>query len=452
MKIVIIGCGKVGAAAAKQLSREGHDITVVDCNAERVRKLTESLDIMGTVGNGSSVSLLEEIGIESTDVFIAVTGSDEVNLLSCMFAAQSSNCHTIARVRNPIYNRRNEFIKEKMGISATINPELAAATEISRLIRYPAALKIDTFADGRIRLLKFEVKDDSAIAQVPLKDISSFLGCDVLICAVERGDAVSIPRGDFCLRKGDVVTFLATKEKGNEFLRKLGLPVDPVKSALVVGGGNIGHYLAEDLLEHKVFVRIIEKNPDRAEKLAEEFPRAVVLCGDGTDREFLLSEGLEKAEAFAAITNVDEENVMLSLFAKQKSKAKLVTKLNRLEYDGVLENLDLGTVVYPKYLSCDMIVQHVRALENSAGNNLKTLYRILDDRLEALEFSVTEHSEVTDRPISSLKLKRNQLICCITRGTDIIIPRGSDEIRTGDSVVVVTLEKGLKDISDILLH
>ena len=450
MNIVIIGCGKVGAAAAKQLSREGHNITVVDLNAERVRKLTESLDILGSVGNGSSVSLLEEIGIGNTDVFIAVTGSDEVNLLSCMFAAQASDCHTIARVRNPIYNKRVDYIKDKMGISAIINPELTAATEISRLLRYPAALKIDTFSDGRIRLQKIELRDDSMVADVPLKELSSHLGCDVLICAVERGDEVSIPKGDFCLRRGDVITFLATKEKGNEFLKKLGMPVEPVGNAMIVGGGNVGYYLTEDLLKHKVSVRLIEKDAVKAEKLADEFPEAVILCGDGTDREFLLSEGLERSEAFAAITNVDEENVMLSLFAKRNSRAKLVTKLNRLEYDGVLDNLELGTVVYPKYLSCDNIVQHVRALENRAGNNVKTLYRILDDRLEALEFSVTESSDVTDIPIAKLKLKRNQLICCISRGNDIIIPRGSDVIRVGDDVVVVTLEKGLKDVSDIL--
>ena len=450
MKIIIVGCGKVGSAAAKQLSREGHAITIVDLNPKRVRKLTDSLDVLGTVGNGSSVSLLEEVGIEDTDVFISATGSDEVNLLSCMLAAQSSSCHTIARVRNPIYNERSDFIREKMGLSAIINPELTAATEISRLLRFPAALKIDTFANGKVRLTKFVVPSESGIATIPLRNLSAFLGCDVLICAVERGEEVLIPRGDFCLRQGDIVTFLATKEKGIEFLQKLGLRTEPIQSAMIVGGGTIGHYLIEDLLEHQVRVKVIEKKADRAEQLAEDFPDVTVLCGDGTDREFLMSVGLEEAEAFTSITNIDEENVMLSLFAKQKSKAKLVTKLNRLEYDSVLENLDIGSLVYPKFLSCDSIVQYVRMLENQAGNNLRTLYRILDDRLEALEFHISEESAVTNCPISKLKLKKNQLICGITRGDEFRIPRGSDEIHVGDNVVLVTLEKGMKDISGIL--
>ncbi len=450
MKIILVGCGKVGRALARQLSEEEHNVTVIDTNPEKIHQLTEELDVMGVTGNGASNAILTEAGMDSADVLIAVTGSDELNLLCCMFAKKTGHCHAIARVRNPMYSHQLEFIKQQLGISTIINPEMTAAREISRLLRFPAASQIDTFAEGRVRLIKFELLPQHGLDGVALKDISRVMGADVLICAVERGQDVCIPDGSFVLHSGDLVSFVATHEKAVAFFNTLHLPTRPVRSALIVGGGTIGYYLAKDLLEHGIHVRIVEKNPDRCEVLATDLPGAIVLHGDVADRQFLREAGMDTAEAFVSLTEMDEENILLSLFAKKHTNAKLVAKVNRLEFDDVLDGLDVGSLVYPKYMVCDFVIQYVRALQNSAGSNLKTLYRILDDRVEALEFRVHEESGATAAPLMKLNLKSNQLICCIMRGNRVIIPRGADQIQVGDSVIVVTLESGLKDIRDIL--
>lgn len=450
MKIILVGGGKVGTALARQLSEEGHNVTVIDTNKPRVEHISEAYDVMGIVGNGASIATLYEAGIEEADVFIAITGSDELNLLCCMFAKKAGHCHTIARVRNPSYSHELEFIKKQTGISAIVNPEMAAAMEISHLLRFPGASKIDTFADGRVRLIKCALTEAQGMDGMAIRDILSRLGSDVLVCAVERGADVLIPNGDFVLRNGDQVTFLATQERARDFFQKINLPVRPVKNALIVGGGAIAFYLSRELLENKVRVRIVERDPARCIQLAEELPEAQILNEDGSNRDFLLSEGLGSAEAFVALTNIDEENVLLTLFAKKHSKGKLVTKINRLEFDDIISGLELGSIVYPKYMTCDYIVQYVRALQNEAGSNVKTLYRILDDRVEALEFTVHEESKATGVPLSRLRLKQNLLLCCIMRGEQILIPRGGDEIQVGDNVIVVTLEHGLHDLRDIV--
>lgn len=450
MKIILVGGGKVGTALARQLSEEGHNVTVIDTNKPRVEHISEAYDVMGIVGNGASIATLYEAGIEEADVFIAITGSDELNLLCCMFAKKAGHCHTIARVRNPSYSHELEFIKKQTGISAIVNPEMAAAMEISHLLRFPGASKIDTFADGRVRLIKCALTEAQGMDGMAIRDILSRLGSDVLVCAVERGADVLIPNGDFVLRNGDQVTFLATQERARDFFQKINLPVRPVKNALIVGGGAIAFYLSQELLENKVRVRIVERDPARCMQLAEELPEAQILNEDGSNRDFLLSEGLGSTEAFVALTNIDEENVLLTLFAKKHSKGKLVTKINRLEFDDIISGLELGSIVYPKYMTCDYIVQYVRALQNEAGSNVKTLYRILDDRVEALEFTVHEESKATGVPLSRLRLKQNLLLCCIMRGDQILIPRGGDEIQVGDNVIVVTLEHGLHDLRDIV--
>ena len=478
MKIVLVGGGKVGTALARQLSEEGHNVTVIDTNKARVEHIGESYDVMSILGNGSSITTLSEAGVEEADVFIAVTGSDELNLLCCMFAKKAGQCHAIARVRNPSYSHELDFIKKQIGISAIINPEMAAAKEISHLLRFPGASKIDTFAGGRVRLIKFALTEQQGLDGVAIHEIPTRLKSDILVCAVERDGGVIIPNGNFVLQNGDQVTFLATQEKAHEFFQRINMPVRPVRNALIVGGGAIAYYLSQELLENHVRVRIVERDPARCNVLAESLPEAQILNEDGSNRDFLLSEGLESTEAFVALTNIDEENVLLTLFAKKHSKGKLVTKINRLEFDDILAGLDLGSIVYPKYMTCDYIVQYVRALQNEAGNNIKTLYRILDDRVEALEFTVLknrnakyqsqkntstqkcshavlvgtvhEESRATGVPLSQLHLKKNLLLCCITRGDNILIPRGGDQIQVGDNVIVVTLEHGLHDLRDIV--
>lgn len=450
MEIIIVGCGKVGNALACKLIDEKHNLTMIDTDSEKIEQITAELDIMGIIGNGSSVEILSEAGAGGADVFIAVTGSDELNLLCCLFAKKLGCRHTVARVRNPMYSRELDFIKQQLGFSAIINPELATAREISRLLRFPAASKIDTFADGKVDLIKFQLTENHNLDHVQIKSLLTKFKCNILICAVERNNEVIIPDGDFELKTGDIITFISSRNDAADLFNKLKMSTKAVRTALIVGGGTIGYYLAKELLKFNIDVHMVEQDIKRCEELAEILPDATILHGDGTNRQFLLSEGLPFAEACVSLTNLDEENVMLTLFAKKHSEAKLVTKVNRLEFDDILETLDIGSVVYPKYITCDFIIQHVRALENESGNNIKTLYRILDDRVEALEFTVQQPSKATDVPLSELKLKNNLLVCCITRGDKIIIPRGSDCIKQGDSVIIVTLERGLNDISDIV--
>ena len=452
MQIILVGCGKVGAALARRLSEEGHDITMIDLNADRIAHITEELDIMGIVGNGSSYVTLQEAGLDTADVFIAVTGSDELNLLCCMFAKGTKNCHCVARVRNPMYSRELEFIKQQSGISAIINPELTTAKEISQLLRFPAARKIDSFADGKVQMIKLDLQPDSLLAGMSLKEVGQRLDRDILICAVEREKEVHIPGGDFVLQGGDIITFVATPQRAAELFEKLGLPTRPVRTVMIVGGGTTGFYLAKDLSGRGVRVKLVDIDSDRCDYLSDELPGVSVLCGDGTDRQFLLSEGLPQAEAVVALTNIDEENILLSLYAHKHSDAKLVTKIKRLDFDDILDSMDVGSVIYPKYMTCDYIVQYVRALNNEAGNNIKTLYRLLDDRVEALEFQVQEESPVTRKTLAELssRMRPGLLLCCIDRGGEIILPRGNDRIQVGDSVIVVTLEHGLADVRDIL--
>ena len=313
MKIILVGGGKVGTALARQLSEEDHNVTIVDTNKARVEHLTESYDVLGIVGNGSSITTLAEAGIEDADVFIAVTGSDELNLLCCMFAKKAGHCHAIARVRNPSYSHELDFIKKQIGISAIINPEMAAAKEISHLLRFPGASKIDTFADGRVRLIKFALTAEQGLDGVAIREIPTRLKSDILVCAVERSGGVIIPNGNFVLQNGDQVTFLATQEKAHEFFQRIHLPVRPVRNAFIVGGGAIAFYLSQELLENHVRVRIVERDPARCMELAEQLPGAQILNEDGSNREFLLSEGMESTEAFVALTNIDEENVLAKL-------------------------------------------------------------------------------------------------------------------------------------------
>ncbi len=450
MQIIIVGAGKVGRALVEKLSGENHNITVIDSSSEKVNKVTQEFDVMGIIGNGASISVLSEAGAETADVFIAVTGSDELNLLCCMFAKKVGDSHTIARVRNPIYSKELEFIKKQLEISAIINPELACAREISKLLQFPVADNVETFADDRVNLIKFKIEKDMGIDNIPLKDIPSKIGADILVCAVERGDEVVIPDGNFTLKENDLAIIAASKEKIPTFFSKINRSAHPVKSAIIVGGGTIGFYLAKSLEDTKVDVRIIEHDAKKCDFLSTMLPNTTILLGDGTDRSLLMTEGLETTDSFITLTGIDEENVLMSLFAKKHSNAKLVTKINRLEFDDILGSMDIGSVFYPKYITCDFILQHIRSLQNESGSNLKTLYNILDDRVEALEFEVSENCPITGITFSELELRKGLLICCIMRDGKVIIPRGSDSIQPFDNVIVVTLSHGLKDIQDIL--
>lgn len=450
MKIIIVGCGKIGTTLAEQLSSEHHDLVVIDTNPQKIQQLSESIDVMGIVDNGASINVLSDAGIEDAHLLIAVTGSDELNLLCCVIAKKVSKCHTITRVRNPLYNKERNFIRKSLGITMIINPELASAIEISRLLRFPSAIELDTFAKGRVELLKFKLLPEFRLSGMSVMEIVDKLRCNVLICGVERGEEVFIPSGNFILQDNDLISIMASPKNSASFFKKVGIHTHQVKNALIVGGGTLGYYLAALLIDLKIKVRIVENNQERCQQLSELLPEATVICGDGTDKKLLLQEGLTQTESFITLTNMDEENIFLSLFAKKNSKAKLITKVNRIAFDDIIDGLDIGSVIYPKYITADYILQYVRAMENSLSSNVETLYHILDNQAEALEFSVKEASSVTDIPLSQLNLKENLLIACINRNGSIQIPRGQDTIQVGDTVIIVTSVKGLRDLKDIL--
>lgn len=445
-----MGCGKIGTTLAEQLSSEHHDLVVIDTNPQKIQQLSESIDVMGIVDNGASINVLSDAGIEDAHLLIAVTGSDELNLLCCVIAKKVSKCHTIARVRNPLYNKERNFIRKSLGITMIINPELASAIEISRLLRFPSAIELDTFAKGRVELLKFKLLPEFRLSGMSVMEIVDKLRCNVLICGVERGEEVFIPSGNFILQDNDLISIMASPKNSASFFKKVGIHTHQVKNALIVGGGTLGYYLAALLIDLKIKVRIVENNQERCQQLSELLPEATVICGDGTDKKLLLQEGLTQTESFITLTNMDEENIFLSLFAKKNSKAKLITKVNRIAFDDIIDGLDIGSVIYPKYITADYILQYVRAMENSLSSNVETLYHILDNQAEALEFSVKEASSVTDIPLSQLNLKENLLIACINRNGSIQIPRGQDTIQVGDTVIIVTSVKGLRDLKDIL--
>ncbi len=452
MNIIIVGCGKVGYTLVEQLNGENHDIVVIDEREEKVQSITDELDAMGIVGNGVSYQTLLEAGIAHADLLIAVTGSDEQNLLCCVIAKKAGHCKTIARVRNPIYNNELSFLREELGLAMIINPEFASASEIARIFQFPSAVKIDTFSKGRIELLHFRVTKECLLNNYELIHVRTTLKCDVLVCMVTRGDEVLIPKGDFVFKEGDIVAIVSTPTKATDFFRKIGIGTNRIHTAMIVGGGTIAYYLARRLLSVGIKTKIIDLDPIRCERLSELLPGATIICGDGTDQRLLMQEGLESVDGFAALTGLDEENILLSLYAKKASHAKIVTKINRINFNSVLTDLELDSITFPRLTTADNIIKYARSMNESLNSNVENLYKLEDGRAEALEFYIKEPSEVTDVPLGKLHIRKNILVCCINRRGQIIIPGGQDSIQVGDSVIVVLTHSRLNDIKEILEH
>lgn len=451
MRIIVVGCGNVGLTLTEQLSKEGHNITVIEEKSSVVQTAVNNLDVLGIVGNGASYSIMKDAGIDKADLMIAVTDSDELNLLCCLIAKKAGNCHTIARVRNPIYKKEINFIKEELGLSMVINPEEAAATEAGRLLKLPSATKIETFARGRAELVRLVIDENSRLKDLALKDIPSDLKKHVVIAVVTRGNDVFIPDGSFILRAGDEITIIGSSKNTVSFFKKLGLPSAKVHSTIIIGGGETGYYLAMQLLALGIKVTIFDKDPQRCKELTELLPQALIINGDGTDKDMLLEEGVMSTESFVSLTNLDEENIMLSMYVKSiNPKAKLITKVHRVNYGEIIGSLGIGSIIYPKNITADRIVQFVRGMSVSKENNIETLYKLNDDRVEALEFIVKYGSPIIGVPLSKLKLKKGILIACINHYGEIISPTGESVIRDRDSVIVVTTQTGLNDINDVL--
>lgn len=450
MDIIIIGCGKVGQALAEQLSEQGNNITIIDLSTDKLSAISTRSDVMTVVGNGATHVTQQEAGIEHADLMIAVTGSDELNLLCCLIAKKAGNCRTIARVRSPQYSSEAPFLKDELGLAMVINPEYAAAQEIAHVLRFPSAMKIETFAKGRVELLKFRLPENCPLVGLAVKQLSSKLNCDVLVCTVERGDEAYIANGNTVFEEKDVISIVASPNKANDFFRKINYKMNSVKDVMIAGGGELGHYLTDILVKSGIEVKIIEKDPKRCEEMCMLWDDVTVINGDASDQNVLLEAGLEHTGGFVALTNLDEENILLSLFAESAGVAKLVTKINRIDFEDVIKHLDLDTIIYPKNITSDTIVRYVRSLKSTVGSNVEVLHQFIKGKIEASEFTISDKSAVTDTPLMDLTLKQGVLVAAILRDRKVIIPRGGDMIKTGDAVVIVSDQLGLHDITDIL--
>ena len=454
MNIIIVGCGKVGSTIAKQLCNEGYDVTVIDNNPNKLRAVSDGMDAMAMVGDGTSYTTLKEAGIESADVLIAVTDSDEKNLLCCVIGKRTGNLAAIARVRNPVYSNEREFLQNGFGLAMLINPESAGAEEMGRIFRFPSAIDIETFAKGKIELLTVRIPEKSLMVGNPLTYIHQKLRTDVLVVVVRRKGQVIIPSGDFVIEAGDLVSVIAEHEQAHEFFRKIGIETHRVRDVMIIGGGKMTYYMAKNLAASGIGVKIIEKDLKRSEVLSELLPDAEIICGDGTDEDLLLEEGIEKVDGVAAVTGMDEQNIMLTLFARSQSEnVKTVTKVGKLSFTKVIDSLDLGSVVNPKETTAEYIIQFVRSMRASMGSNVENLYKIANGEAEAIEFHVTEKTRAVSIPLVKLNTKKNILIGKIFRNGRAFTPTGHDSIEVGDSVILVVLSKDkIRDLDDILAY
>lgn len=453
MKIIVVGCGEIGVTILSGLVAEGHDVVAMDENGGILDGIANIYDVIGVCGNGVDRNALHAAGAERADVLIAVTGSDEKNMLICYLARKMGARQTIARIRNPQYNDRenNEFLREQLGLSMAINPEMLTAQELFNILKLPSAVKIETFSGGDFEIIELKLKGDSKLDGVRLQDLRGKVKAKFLICAVQREEEIYIPDGNFVLRGGDKIALTASPAEIAKLLKAMELMQKQGKNIIVLGGSKTAYYLAQLLTGGGFAVKIIEQDPAVCEALSASLSRAVVINGDGAQRELLLEEGISSADAFVALTDVDEENILMSFFAESQKVSKIISQVNREELAEIADNLGLDCLVSPKQTIANVLIRYARALENSKGSNVETLYKIMDGQAEALEFNVRPDSELVDIPIKNLLLRENILLTGILRGGKPIIPSGDDVILPDDKVVVVSTDRQrLNDLSDIL--
>lgn len=452
MKIVIIGDGKVGYKLAKQLSAEEYDIVLIDSNEKKLRDAINRMDINCVTGESGSVEVQKSAGVPEADLVIACTSTDECNMLSCLIARQIGAKHTIARIRNPIYYQQIDILKKDLHLSMAVNPELTVAGDISRVLLFPDASKVETFVKGRVELIELPITEKSRLVGMSLADMYNRLQIKVLVCAAERGEEVRIPDGDYVLDAGDRLHIAASHQELNHFFKTLGYRKMRIKKILICGGGRVSYYLALRLCNMGRQVKIIEKVPEKCEALCEALPKATIINGDASDHDLLIEEGVQEADAFIALTGMDEENIIMSLFAKSQGVPKIIAKVNEDRRARMLEDFGIDSIVSAKTATADAILSYVRARKNSQGSaNVETMYQLVDGKVEALEFIIKSETDYTNIPLKDLTLKSNNLIACIARKRKIIIPNGDDSMQVGDNVIVITMEKQIQDIQEILL-
>jgi trk system potassium uptake protein TrkA len=455
MKITIVGDGKVGDSLIAAISAEGHSITVIDINSAAVENVVNRFDVMGIVGNGASYDTQKEAKVSANDLFIAVTFSDETNMLSCIIAKKIGARHTIARVRNPEYYRSTYFLAKQLGIDMIINPEAQMAHEIARLLRFPAVNRIEAFSKGRVDLVQIKIGSDHPLVGKKLSDLEKLTGVRVLVCTVMRNDEAIIPKGDFTIAQGDEIGVAASQATLSVFFDKLGLITKKVKRVMIIGGGKSAYYLAERLGKIGIRTRIVELDENRCRELSELLPDASIIHGNGIESEMLLEEGIDDMDAVVTLTGTDELNVVLSLFAHNRGVEKVITKIAKINFTDMLETVGIDTVVSPRTVTSDSVLRYLRGIANSmkgdrASGNVVTLYKLCENKAEALEFDVTPKFNACGIPLKDLKLRKNILIASIVRGDSVIIPGGHSTIEPGDSVVIVTADEQLCDLNEIL--
>lgn len=451
MQITVVGGGKVGFTLASQLEKEGHDIAIIDNRLPIIERCDDQLDVLCIHGNGANVNTLKEGNIEQADLMIAVTGSDEINLICCMLAKKLGVKNTIARVRNPEYVNSIELLKDELGLSMSINPERGAAREIVSSLHFSQGVHVSNFAKGRVEIAEIKVGKDSPFENTKVHTIGSHHHGQVLICTVNRGKEVIIPDGEFVIEQGDRISVIGTTQYIEKFLISTGVSeYRNFNEIMIVGGGRITFYLTSMMLSMGIRVKIIEKNPDKCRTLALNFPDANVICGDGTDQEFLLSENLTTMDAFVALTDNDEENVIISMFASSQGVERVMPKVNRMSLDFLLEKFEMFNSVAPKYITANRIVRYVRAMQNAVGSNIESMIKFNDNTVEALEFHVRSNCKFIGKPLKDLKFKDGILIGYISHHGHPHIANGNSTIELGDTVVVVSSVPKLRDLNDVL--
>ena len=452
MKIVIIGDGKVGYKLAKQLSVENYDVVMIDSNEKKLKYAVDRLDIACVTGDAADAEVQREADVPHADLVIACTSADECNMLSCLIARRLGARHTIARVRNPIYFKQIGLLKEDLHLSMAVNPELIVADEISRLLLFPDASKIETFVKGRVELIEYPIPEDSRLIGVTLADMYTRFQIKLLVCAVEHGGDVLIPDGDYEIRTGDRLHIAVSHIEMERFFRMFGKHKGKIRKVIICGGGRVAYYLATQLCKLGMQIKIIERDVARCEELCELLPKATIINGDATDHDLLIEEGIEEADAFVGLTGMDEENIITSLFAKSLGATKIIAKINEDRRASMVEDFGIDSIVSAKTATADAILSYVRARKNSQGSaNVETLYQLVDEKVEALEFIIRSETKYTGVPLKELSLRSNNLIACIARKRQIIIPGGDDCMEVGDSVIVVTMDSHIEDLEDILV-
>ena len=449
MKIVIAGAGVVGESLCSELSEEGNDVILIEKVEKILNRLVETYDITGLVGNGASYETLLEAGTDTADIFIAATESDELNIISSIIAKKLGTKFTIARVRNPEYSSNMQFVREGLGISLMINPEQETAKSIANKLMFPFALSVENFFGQRAGFISIRVQKDNFLNGMQLKELEFSSKDKVIICTVRRGEDVFIPSGDFTILEGDIVHIAGSKEAVHKFYDKIEKSNLKIDSALLVGGGTISHYLIGKLLENKIKVKVIENNKERAEKLSESYPKAIVIRGDEADQEFLMQEGINNYDSTVILTDSDEENTVITMFVNSITNSKLITKMNRTLMLSILEKNTRTSTVVPKKVISDMIISVVRSKTNMRGSTMSFLYR-LESQVEFITFEINKNSRAIDISLKDLKIKKGTLIASILRDGKMIFPGGNDAIKINDSVMVVTTASSIEDFDDIL--